>query len=113
LLTPSGAFLVLPVRIGETATWMTIDTAGLFPVALGPGELLGDAEWRELDGSASMAIVPSVRIGDLVVEEIPFVRGLLDEGHARAVEAPVAGSVGWALLGQMAIRFAPRRISFE
>ena len=115
LYTPTGAFLVVPVRVGEADTWMTLDTAGLFPIALGPGELLGDAEWRELEGGAAITVVPSVRIGDLVVEEIPFVRGLLGEEHARAVEAPITGSVGWALLEQMSLRFHPSagRVAFE
>ena len=115
LLTPTAAFIVVPVQVGDAATWMTLDTAGLFPIALAPGELLADAEWHELEGGAAMTVVPSVRIGDLVVEEIPFVRGLLNEEHARAVEAPVAGSVGWALLGQMSLRFHPSagRVYFE
>lgn len=116
LLTPGGSFLVAPVRVGEARTWMTLDSAGLFPIALAPDVELGiaESEWRALDGDRSLAIT-TLRIGDLQVEDVPFVRGLLDEDHARAVGAPVAGSVGWMLLGQTAIRFDPRgrRILFE
>lgn len=115
LFTPTGSFLVVPVSLGEATAWMTLDTAGLFPVALAPGDALREAAWRELEGGASVAIVRAARIGDLRVEQLPVVRGLLGDDHARAVAAPVAGSVGWALLGQMAIRFdaRARRLYFE
>ncbi len=115
--TPTS-FLAVPVRSGDAAAWMTLDTAGLFPIALAPGadEQLGLAglEWRDA-GGPSVATAPALRIGDLVVEEIPVVRGLLDEGHARAVGAPSAGSVGWALLGQLTVALDARgrRIRFE
>ncbi len=119
LLTPSGSFLVVPVRTASAEAWMTLDTAGLFPVALTPGAdaILGvdGLEWYDVEGGPSMAVVDELRIGDLVVEQIPLVRGLLGEDHARAVEAPVAGSIGWALLGQLTIAFDPRtrRLRFE
>ncbi|MCZ7682290.1 MAG: hypothetical protein M5U28_27265 [Sandaracinaceae bacterium] len=116
--TPGGSFLVVPVRAGEAEAWMTLDTGGLFPVALAPG---GDAAlgleglaWQEA-GGASLATAPALRFGALVVEELPVVRGLLDEGHARALGAPSAGSVGWALLGQLrlALDARERRVRFE
>ncbi len=121
ILTPSAAFLVVPVRVGQDGPggWMTLDTAGLFPVALTPGadESLGlsELEWREGEGGVAMAMIPALRIGDLVVQEIPAVRGLLTDAHARAVGAPIAGSIGWALLGQLTISFDPqtRRLRFE
>lgn len=116
--TPGGAFLVVPVRAGGAEAWMTLDTGGLFPVALAPEAEaalgLEGLEWREA-GDLRVAPAPALRFGELVVEELPVVRGLLDAGHARAVGAPSAGSVGWALLGQLRVGLdaRERRVRFE
>ena len=116
--TPGAAFLVVPVRAGEAEGWMTVDTGGLFPVALAPGADahlgLEELEWQRV-GAATMAVAPALGMGTLVVEEIPVVRGLLDEGHARAVGAPSAGSVGWSLFAQLRTALDPRSrtIRFE
>jgi hypothetical protein len=118
LLTPTGSFLAVPARVGEARGWLTVDTAGLFPVALGPGadEALGlaGAAWQATPEGPSLTVA-DVRLGDLRVEGIPLVRGLLDASHARAVGAPVAGSVGWTLLRQLTIGFdaEARRLRFE
>ena len=119
LLTPTGSFVALVATIGDAPAWLTVDTAGLFPIALAPGaeEALGltGVEWTSGPGTASFTVAGRVRLGSLEIEGIPLVRGLLDEGHARAVGAPVAGSVGWGLLGQLAVSFDPRarRLRFE
>ena len=120
LLTLTGSFLAVAGEVDGTPVWWTVDTAGLFPVALVPGadELLGlaDHEWQSPtpDGPAILE-VDALRLGSLEVERIPVVRGVLDESHARAVAAPVSGSVGWMLLGQLVTRFDPeaRRLVFE
>ncbi|HJL20230.1 MAG TPA: hypothetical protein RMH99_31475, partial [Sandaracinaceae bacterium LLY-WYZ-13_1] len=108
LLRPTGAFLAVPARVGAHEGWLTLDTAGLFPVALGPGgdEALGlaDAAWQATAQGPSMTVA-DVRLGALHAEGLPLVRGLLDESHARAVGAPVAGSLGWTVLSQLAITF--------
>lgn len=113
LLTLTGSFLAVESRLGRAPAWLTVDTAGLFPVALTPGtpEALGiaEADWQPTEAGPSIFVAPRVRLGALQVEDIPLVRGLLDEGHARAVGAPVAGSVGWALLGQLVTRFDGER----
>lgn len=119
-MTLTGSFLAVAGEVDGTPAWWTIDTSGLYPVALVPGadEALGLAEheWREMGpGGPSMTEVEALRLGALEVERIPVVRGLLDEGHARAVGAPVAGSVGWMLLGQLVTHFDPeaRNLVFE
>lgn len=118
LWTATGTFLVVSARVGEREVWLTLDTAGLFPVALGPGaaEVVGlrDASWDRASEGLSVA-VSDLWLGTLHVENVPFVRGLLDESHARAVEAPVSGSIGWILLQQLPITFdaGARRLRFE
>jgi hypothetical protein len=102
LLTPTAAFLAVPVRVADRETWMTLDTAGAFPIAIvsEPGE-------------PEVQVAPSVRIGGLIVEDIPVVSGVLDAEYARAIGAPIAGSIGWTLLGQLTISFHGRRLRFE
>lgn len=105
-VTPSGSFLALEAELGGRAAWLTVDTTGVYPIALAPGaaEALGIAS-PEGD----------VALGTLRIEGLPLVGGLLDEGHARAVGAPVAGAIGWGLLAQLVTRFDPeaRRLGFE
>jgi hypothetical protein len=119
LLTLTGSFVALVATVGDAPAWLTVDTAGLFPIALAPGaeEALGlsDVEWTSGPGTTSYTVAGRVRLGSLEVEAVPLVRGVLDEGHARAVGAPVAGSVGWGLLGQLTVSFDPRarRLRFE
>ena len=119
MLTPTGSFLAVEGAVGDVPVWWTVDTAALFPLALVPGadEALGlaDATWEPAGGGPEMTTVDALRIGSMQVEGIPVVRGLLDEAHGRAVGAPVAGSIGWMLLGQLVTRFDPeaRRLVFE
>ncbi len=107
LVTPSGSFLALEAELDGRAAWLTVDTTGVYPIALAPGaaEALGMASAAEGDAA----------LGALRIEGLPFVDGLLDEGHARAVGAPVAGAIGWGLLAQLVTRFDPerRRVLFE
>jgi hypothetical protein len=116
LLTPSASSLAVEITIGERRAWMTIDTAGLFPIALGPDAAtaleLTSLEWART-AAGPLAIVPSIRIGDLAAEGIPAVDGMLGDEHARAVGAPVAGSIGWMVLEQMAISFDGRQLRFD
>jgi hypothetical protein len=119
LLTPGAAFLVVEARVDDRRGWLTVDTAGLVPVALGPdgAEALGlaELEWSGSEPGPRLAVVPALQLGSMVIEELPVVQGLLDESHARAAGAPVIGSVGWTLLGQLRLGFDPhgRRIVFE
>lgn len=115
-LTLTASVLAVEGRLGEERVWLTVDTAALLPVAVTPeGEaLLGDASWAPLEGEARMAGA-RVRLGALEIEELPVLAGVLGDEHARAVGAPVAGSVGWVLLEQLVVRFDPegRRLRFE
>jgi hypothetical protein len=116
IFTPGG-FLAVPVAMGERGGWMTVDTSGLFPIAIGPGavELYGleGTTWAASD--PPITVIDEIRIGDLIVERMTIVDGLLDESHARAVGAPIAGSIGWILLSELTISFDPRtrRLRFE
>ncbi|MGE3629387.1 MAG: hypothetical protein AB7P00_05710 [Sandaracinaceae bacterium] len=115
----SGSFLAVEARLGRQPAWLTVDTSGLFPIALTPtaAEGLGIAEdeWTSAEGGLAMFVAPAVRIGALEVEGLPLVRGLLTDEHARAAAAPVAGSVGWTLLAQLVTRFdrENRTLAFE
>lgn len=120
LLTLTGSFLAVEGELGGAPVWWTVDTAGLFPVALTPGadQALGLADHPWLPASPNgpeVTQVEALRLGALEVERIPVVRGLLDEAFARAVGAPVAGAVGWVLLGQLVTRLDPeaRWLVFE
>ncbi len=114
---PSGSFLTVAGQLGQAPAWLTVDTAGLFPIALSPGagEALGipEAEWQATEAGPALWLAPEVRLGGLAVEQIPLVRGLLGEDHARAAEAPIAGSLGWTLLGQLVTRFEADALYFE
>lgn len=116
-VTPTGAFLALPARLADTPVWLTVDTTGVYPVALAPGaeEALGAEPiiWEPAAG-VGQAILPA-QIGDMAIEGLPVIRGVLDEDHARGVGAPVAGAIGWGLLAQLITRFDPehRRLIFE
>lgn len=118
-VTPAGSFLVVRGQIAGEPVWLSVDTAGLLPVGLVPGadEALGlaDAPWQRPSPDGPEVTVTSVRLGGLAIPEMPVVRGVLGQAHARAVGAPVAGSVGWALLGQLTTRFDAdgRRLRFE
>ncbi|MCB9593180.1 MAG: hypothetical protein H6719_10645 [Sandaracinaceae bacterium] len=109
--TPTGSFLAVAGAVAGQPVWLTVDSTGVYPVALVPGadEALGleDAGWEAADG-VDVAVVP-VSVGAMRIEGLPVVRGVLDEGHARAVGAPVAGALGWALLAQLVTRFDPER----
>lgn len=113
----TGSFLAIDARLGSAPAWLTVDTAGGFPVAITPGtdEALGipEAEWQATEAGPALWLAPQVRLGALQIEQIPLVRGLLDESHARAVAAPVAGSVGWGLLSQLVTRFDRGALYFE
>ena len=113
LLPLSGSFLAVEARLDGAPAWLTLDTAGLFPLALTPSASDALEGWRETDGVELVLL--DVRIGALEVRELPAIRGLLDDGHARAIGAPVSGSLGWGLLGQLVIAFDPRarRIRFD
>lgn len=115
-VTPTGAFLALPARLADVAVWLTVDTTGVYPIALVPGAeeaFETSVEWEPAEG-VGQAILPA-RVGAMAIEGLPVLRGLLDEDHARAVGAPVAGAIGWGLLGQLVTRFDPdrRRLVFE
>ena len=103
----------MEARLDGAPAWLTLDTAGLFPLALTPSASDALEGWRETDGVELVLL--DVRIGALEVRELPAIRGLLDDGHARAIGAPVSGSLGWGLLGQLVIAFDPRarRIRFD
>lgn len=104
-----GSFLAAPATLDGRAAWLTLDTAGAYPLALTPAAAEGLEGWR-----SDAVTVGALRLGALQVEDIPALRGVLDEGHARAVAAPVSGSVGWGLLGQLVVTFHPGgRIVFE
>ena len=113
LLPLSGSFLAVEAQLDGAPAWLTLDTAGLFPLALTPSASDALEGWRETDGVELVLL--DVRIGALEVRELPAIRGLLDDGHARAIGAPVSGSLGWGLLGQLVIAFDPRarRIRFD
>ncbi len=118
-ITPTGSFLAVEARLEDRAVWLTVDTAGIFPIALAPGvdAALGleARDWQASDAGPSLVVLSAIRVGSLSIEELPVIRGVLDEHHARAVGAPVAGSLGWGLLGQLVVRFDPdgRRLVFE
>jgi len=120
LFTPTGSFLVVDAGIEAEPVWLTVDTAGLFPLALIPGAdealSLDERTWQTTEaGGPSLTVIDTLRVGSMSVEGIPVVRGLLGEDLARAVGAPIAGSLGWTLLSQMVTRFDPvgRRLVFE
>ena len=104
-----GSFLAAPATLDGRPAWLTLDTAGAYPLALTPDAAEGLDGWR-----SDAVTLGALRLGALQVEDIPALRGVLDEGHARAVAAPVSGSVGWGLLGQLVVTFHPGgRIVFE
>jgi hypothetical protein len=105
MLTPSGSFLAVPGEVPEGTLWLTVDTGT--PSVVAPGPAWG----ASLEGPR----VPRLRVGDLVLEDLPADLGLLGESHARAVGAPVAGLLGWGLLGAMRVvlDFGARRLRVE
>jgi hypothetical protein len=120
LLTPSGAFLVMSAQIGEEPAWLSVDTAGIFPIALAPGAIeafgLNELEWSDAGPpGVRVAAIPGAMLGNLAVEEIPVVSGIIDENQASTMGAPVAGSIGWMVLRELVITFDPetRRLRFD
>ncbi|MBX3273604.1 MAG: hypothetical protein KF729_25295 [Sandaracinaceae bacterium] len=116
-VTPTGSFLAVVARIAGEPAWLTVDTTAIFPLALtaGADEALGldGLAWEPARGPGQ-AIAP-VAIGALAIEALPLARGILDDDHARAVGAPVAGAIGWGLLAELVTVLDPdaRALRFE
>ncbi|MFK7985328.1 MAG: hypothetical protein AB8I08_04790 [Sandaracinaceae bacterium] len=108
LLSLTGSFLAVAATRGESRAWFTLDTSGLFPIAVSPsgGEALGlvESDWSNATDGPEMALV-DLTLGTLPAEGIPVVRGLLAPRYAEAIGAPVSGSIGWLLLSQLQLRF--------
>lgn len=113
ILTPGASSIAVPIRVGDRRAWMTLDTGGLFPLALAPGaaEAMGleALDWVGTE-AGPLATIPNLEIGQLAAADVPVIAEMLGPEHATAIGAPVSGSIGWMMLSQLTITLvAPTR----
>ena len=122
--TFEGSFLAVPATVNDDASgWYTLDTSGLFPVALGPLGLealeLDPAELEPAPGAPSdevrMTTLESIRIGDMQMEGVPAVTGIFPADLSELAGAPISGIVGAAVTHQLRVTIDPesRRLYIE
>lgn len=116
--TFGGSHLAVRVRLGpEVGGWMVVDSAGAFPLALVPAALdalgVDVARLPAVEGAPGadvrMLALPEVRLGDVLLEEVPAATGLVGDDLGPTLGAPLAGLVGDVVLGRFAVTFDPER----
>ena len=102
---------------GSASGWFTLDTSGLFPVAIAPAtvEALGlDPDSLEpAPGAPSPDIrvttLDRVRFGEVEMSGVPAVTGLVPADLSELAGAPIAGMLGAAMVHQLSLTIAPER----
>lgn len=115
-VTFEGTFLAVPVALnGQPEAWFTLDTSGLFPVALAPRtvEALGlrveDLEPAPNAPSSDIRVteLATVRMGQMQMDGVPAVTGLVPADLSEAAGAPVGGMIGAAMVHQLVLILSP------
>jgi len=123
-VTFDGSFLAVHARLEEGAeAWMTVDTAATFPVAL--TDAVVEAMGRDLATLPAAPGAPTddvrllelarIQLGEVAIEGVPAVTGLVPENLSTLAGAPLGGILGASLFGQVAVSFDPegRRLVLE
>jgi hypothetical protein len=120
-----GGFLAVEATFdGNVTGWVTLDTAGLFPLAITDAIVTGLG--RDLASLPAAPNAPNdtikilelerIRIGAVEVQGVPAATGLVPADLTELAGVPISGMVGAGMLGEMRVTFenAPtQRIRFE
>ncbi len=115
-VTFEGTFLAVPVVLNaEAEGWFTLDTSGVFPVALGPLaiEALGldpdrlDPAPNAPSDAIRMTELRTVRFGQVEMEAVPGVTGLVPAELSELAGAPISGILGAAMVHQLKLTLDP------
>ncbi len=114
-VTLDGAHMLVLADLDGFVGWFTLDTAGLFPVAvsaealvqmgLAPGRLHAVPQAPSPD--VKLFTIAHVRIGSTQIDGVPGVTGLVPPSMARDMRAPVAGMIGDQIWSELRITFDP------
>ncbi len=113
-VTFGGGVLAVHAELGEeVAGYFSFDTAGLFPIALSEGAVralaLTEEQLEEIPGAPNadvrMTQIAEVRAGDIALEQVPAVTGLIPADNNERLGAPLLGSFGAQLAMAMKTTF--------
>ena len=113
-----ATFLAVRATLNGTVEgWFTLDTSGLFPIAIAPDtvEALGvDPESLEAAPGAPspdirMTTLERVRFGEVEMSGVPAVTGLVPADLSELAGAPIAGMLGAAMVHQLSVTIAKER----
>jgi hypothetical protein len=113
-----ATFLAVRATLNGTVDgWFTLDTSGLFPVAIAPDTVealdLDPESLEPAPGAPSpeirMTTLERVRFGDVEMAGVPAVTGLVPADLSELAGAPIAGMLGAAMVHQLSLTIAPER----
>jgi hypothetical protein len=117
-VTFEGTFLAVRVTLnGSIGGWFTLDTSGLFPVALAPDTVteLGlsaddlPAAPNAPSPDVRMTTLETVRFGQVEMSGVPAVTGIVPADLSELAGAPIAGMLGAAMVHQLALTIDSER----
>jgi len=116
-VTLGGTFLAVRAEVdGRTSGWLTVDSAGLFPVAVSD-VTTAHLRWTADDvttvpgapsGRVMLGRIRSLRMAEVELADLPALTGLVPAELPDLAGVPVAGMLGSALWMQLRITLDPR-----